>query len=39
VDQVAWTNIGKGWIIQCLCGFGTSPAKLMEDSGGNSMTI
>ena len=33
IDCVLWDNIGKGWIIECLCGWSGTTAKKMEAAG------
>lgn len=33
IDSALWNNLGGGWQIICLCGWGTACYKLMADTG------
>ena len=33
IEQAAWSNLGGGWYIECLCGWGTDADPCMEEVG------
>lgn len=32
VEEVVWTNLGSGWVFECLCGFTTSPSPALHEA-------
>jgi hypothetical protein len=33
IDSVLWSNLGVGWVVECLCGWECSAEGLLENGG------